>query len=1023
MNQFQVQQTIAITATFTAEPIGEFLDFWMRELNIPSNIVFAPYNQIFQQLLNPESLLSQNKQGINLVLLRFEDWHPDSRTTEDAATPSATQAIERTLKDFLLALKSAAQQSAVPYLVYVCPSSPKYLDAPQWLAFFQDMESLMLDELAGSTNIYWTRSAEITAVYSVETYYDAIAERLGHVPYTPLFFSALGTAIARKIYALKSPPHKVLVLDCDNTLWKGVCGEDGAFGVEISPPYQALQEFVMAQHNAGMLICLNSKNVEADVEEVFKQRLDMPLKRDHIVSSRINWEPKSKNLRSLAQELQLGLDSFIFLDDNPVECAEVQASCPEVLTLQLPEVSDQIPKFLNHVWAFDRLKVTAEDQQRTELYKRNLERERLRQVAPTLQDFLTNLNLEIKISPLSPQTISRVSQLTQRTNQFNITTKRRSEGEIQELYQSDSLKCLVVEVSDRFGDYGLVGTMIFSMDSNVVDIDTFLLSCRVLGRGVEYRMLSHLAEIAKEQGIKQINVPFLQTAKNQPALNFLHYVGETFKQSLPEGFLFCLPTEFALNLTYTPASDAPETLFQEIEKKTSPENNTPDLDSDRSFTKSSKSKQLYRIASELCTAEQVLHIVEQQYRQHSDSLQLKVLPQTELEQQLTDLWAKLLRMNSVGVRDNFFDLGGTSLLAVQLFSKIEQIFGKTLPLTTLLEAPTVEQLAQKLQQAEEPDPWTPLIPIQVGGTKPPLFCPQGAGGNVIVYRKLAEYLGDDQPVYGLQARGLDGKEDPYTWIEEMAADYLRYIRSVQPHGPYFLAGLSSGGRVAFEIAQQLHDQGEPVGLIVMFDTYGPGFPKLLPPLPRFLSVLQFTVSRFMSLTLEEKRKLVLKKLKKKGKEHNSGSPLNQFPNQPSPNHSQSLSSLDQKLEIKGNMLERWINRISLKLMQSSPWSFLLNWHIPGATEPLPVALQKVQEANILATLAYQPKIYPGKVTLFRCVPQPAGYYSDPDQGWTGLAGSGLDVYAVEGFHHNMLQEPFVRVIAEKLKNCLAEAQT
>lgn len=1021
MNRFQIQQTIAITATFTAEPISEFLDFWMRELNLPSSIAFAPYNQVFQQLLNPESLLAQNQQGVNLVLLRFEDWQPES-TSEEAITSIDTKFIERTLQDFLLALKSAAKQSAIPYLVYVCPSSPTLLEDPQWLAFSQDMEALMLAELEGSTNIYWARPAEIMADYPVETYYDAAADRLGHIPYTPLFFSALGTAIARKIHVLKSSPHKVLVLDCDNTLWKGVCGEDGAFGIEISPPFQALQEFVIAQHRAGMLICLNSKNSEADVEEVFRQRLDMPLKRDHIVSWRINWEPKSKNLRALAQELQLGLDSFIFVDDNPVECAEVQANCPEVLTLHLPEAPDEIPTFLSHIWAFDRLKVTVEDQQRTELYKRNLERERLRQTAPTLQDFLAELKLEIKISPLTHQTISRVSQLTQRTNQFNLTTVRRSEGEIQELYQSDTSKCLVVEVSDRFGNYGLVGVMIFGIASNAIRVDTFLLSCRVLGRGVEHYMLSHLAEIAQKQGISQIDVPFLPTAKNQPALNFLQHVGGAFKQSLTEGFLFCFPTDFALNLTYTPASDASETTSQEAEKKAS-KPTAAEFNGAESVVKPSKSQQLNRIAKELCSAEQVLRAIERQYRQHLDSAP-QIAPQTELEHQLAELWAKLLRMDAVSIRDNFFDLGGTSLLAVQLFSQIEQIFGKTLPLTTLLEAPTVEQLAGKLQQTEELAPWTPLIPIQVGGTKPPLFCPQGAGGNVIVYRRLAQYLGEDQPVYGLQARGLDGKEDPYTWIEEMAADYLRYMRSVQPQGPYFLAGLSSGGRVAFEMAQQLHAQGEAVGLVVMFDTYGPGFPKLLPPVPRFLSLLQFTLQRFMKLSLEEKRNLIEKKLrfKKKFSQPIAESLSHSSTDMPSSQPRRSLRSVDIEPQGKGSAMERWMNRISLKLMQSTPWAFLLDWHIPGATEPLPIALQKVQEANIQATLAYQPKVYPGSVTLFRCSSQPAGYYADPNQGWAGLAAGGLQVYEVDGSHHSMLQDPFVAAIAKQLKACLEQAQ-
>lgn len=1022
MNRYQEQQTITIAATFTAEPIEEFVDFWMKELNLPCRIEFAPYNQIFQQLLDPASLLAQNQQGMNLILVRLEDWQrfEQGHGGEDLLPSVDAEKMERTMQDFLLALKSAAHNSATPYLVYLCPASPVLAAYAEWTVLCQRLEALMAAELKGISNLFLFTPAEWMATYPVETYYDPIGDRLGHIPYTPLFFSALGTAIARKIHTLKTPPHKVLVLDCDNTLWQGVCGEDGALGVQVSQPYQSLQEFVVAQHDAGMLICLNSKNSETDVLEVFKQHTDMPLKLEHLVSWRINWEPKSQNLQSLAQELQLGLDSFIFIDDNPVECAEVQANCPSVLTVQLPQATEAIPTFLDHVWAFDRLKVTTEDRQRTELYKRNLERERFRHTSLTLQDFLTQLELKIKISPLTPQNIARVAQLTQRTNQFNITTVRRSEGEIQELYQSGILKCLVVEVRDRFGDYGLVGAMIFGIASDAISVDTFLLSCRVLGRGVEYRMLSHLAEIAQEQGITQLDLPFIPTAKNQPALNFLQRVGEPFQQSLTEGFLFRFPTEIALTLIYAPDGEPAVAPDQTLEVKVSA---TVAQDSDP-VSATSKSQRFSRIANDLHSAEQVLRAVEQQVRQVPGQEQgrSQIAPQTEVEQQLAHLWAKVLRRKTIGVRDNFFDLGGNSLLAVQLFSQIEQTFGKHLPLTTLLEAPTVEQLAAILQSTQKATPWTPLIPIQTGGTKPPLFCPQGAGGNVIVYRKLAQYLGGDQPVYGLQARGLDGREDPYTWIEEMATDYIRHIRTIQPHGPYFLAGLSSGGRVAFEMAQQLRAQGETVGLVAMFDTYGPGFPRLLPPLPRFLSLLQFHLRRLISLSPAERRKLREKKLKQKSTQSIAENPPNQV-TESETEQSRSLRSIDQEPTSAGNGLERWINAGSLKLMRSSPWAFLLDWHIPGTTEPLPVALQKVQEANIKATLAYAPRVYPGKVTLFCCTPQPAGYYSDPNQGWAGLAANGLEVYAVKGSHHNMLEEPFVGAIAEQLKACLEQAQT
>jgi FkbH-like protein len=221
------------------------------------------------------------------------------------------------------------------------------------------------------------------------------------------------------------------VLDCDQTLWSGVCGEDGASGICLDAPRRSLQEFMRAQRDAGKLLAICSKNNEEDVRQVFEHRNDMPLRAEHIAAWRTNWNPKSENLKSIAQELNLGLDSLIFVDDNPVECAEVEANCPEVLVLQLPEDCERIPAFLKHCWAFDQLRITSEDRRRVESYSQNRDREVLRTQSMSLADFIAGLNLQIQISSMSTDQLSRMSQLTQRTNQFNCTTIRRSEAELQ----------------------------------------------------------------------------------------------------------------------------------------------------------------------------------------------------------------------------------------------------------------------------------------------------------------------------------------------------------------------------------------------------------------------------------------------------------------------------------------------------------------------------------------------------------------------------------------------------------------
>ena len=235
---------------------------------------------------------------------------------------------------------------------------------------------------------------------------------MGHVPYTADFFAALGTTITRLWHTTTSPPKKVIVLDCDNTLWQGVCGEVGPAALVIDEPRRRLQEFMVEQTRAGRLLCVCSKNELADVEAVFDGRTDMPLTREHIVGWKVNWTAKSQNIRELANELNLGLDSFVFVDDNPVEIAEVAANCPEVATIQIPENSAEIPALLEHVWEFDSASATDEDQQRTRMYQDQVARDRSRDQAPTLQDFIDSLELRIAIDPMDEADIRRVAQLT-----------------------------------------------------------------------------------------------------------------------------------------------------------------------------------------------------------------------------------------------------------------------------------------------------------------------------------------------------------------------------------------------------------------------------------------------------------------------------------------------------------------------------------------------------------------------------------------------------------------------------------
>ena len=207
-------------------------------------------------------------------------------------------------------------------------------------------------------------------------------------------------------------------------------------------------------------------------------------------------------------------------------------------------------------------------------------------------------------------------------------------------------------------------------------------------------------------------------------------------------------------------------------------------------------------------------------------------PKSPLESQLVKIWEKVIGVQPIGVKDDFFSIGGNSLQAMQIFVEIERLVGKKLPLSLLLKAVTVSKQAELLQEQDWTADWSSLVEVQPKGSKPPLFCLPGAGGNVLNFHDLSKYLGEDQPCYTLQSKGIGGQEDPLTDIADIARHHIQAIQEIQPHGPYYVCGSSFGGKAAYEIAQQLHDLGEEIALVAMFDTYGPDYPKRIPGMKR-----------------------------------------------------------------------------------------------------------------------------------------------------------------------------------------------
>jgi len=355
-----------------------------------------------------------------------------------------------------------------------------------------------------------------------------------------------------------------------------------------------------------------------------------------------------------------------------------------------------------------------------------------------------------------------------------------------------------------------------------------------------------------------------------------------------------------------------------------------------------------------------------------------VAPGDELETKITNVWEDLLDVKPIGIDDDFFDLGGDSLNAAQLFVEIEKVFHRKLPLSILYEAATVRQQAVILRQKDYAADWSPLVSVRVQGSKPPLFCIPGKGGNPIRFRHITQRLDDDRPVYMLQYRGISGNVSPYTKVEDIATDFIEEIRKVQPNGPYNFCGSSGGGVVVYEMAQQLRAQGEEVGLLAFVDTYGPGYPSYLPGITR-TKVRVYKAFDYLS------------------------------------KHINNLWVANWR--GRGTYMRHYNREFWKQFTRFGRW---VQGNYEGfRSPPIPPELRKVEAANLVAVRSYEPQPYAGKVILFRASEQPKGIYPDPTLGWGTIGIEDLEVHEIPGHHGSILFEPRVGKLADILVNYLA----
>jgi len=810
MDEFQQSksQTLAIAGTFTTDPLLPALQFVLHEVGLNLDIRFAPYHQVFQELLSPTSLLATNANGVNVVLARLEDFARGTEHIEDKI-----DTVRRTAIDLANALSHYSEHANAPIVCYVMPPSP-YTEKALALEIKIGNEELV--ERARTLHGVIVLSAD--AFLDTENFYDRAADELGHMPYTEEGYASIALTIARKTHALFVSPHKVLVLDCDGTLWQGVVGEDGLDGIAITVACKRLQEFAVEIQRMGALVCLLSKNNERDVLEVFNKRSDMTLKLDHIVAHRINWDPKPQNMASLAHELDVGLDSFVFIDDNPVERELMRSELPQVVTLELPP-EDEIESFLANLWTFDKVSVSDEDVQRTNLYRSNAARRALEKSTTDLTTFLASLDLVVELAPLEEGDWARAAQLTQRTNQFNFTTFRRNEVELRALQRS-GFTLLRAKVRDRFGDYGIVGLVIIKDTINALAVDTFLLSCRALGRGVEYVILRRLGEIAASRALDYISLPYHLTHKNRPAYAFVESVVSDFRIDESKGAVYRIPVKRACEIYFNPGIDS-TTLVDSYESKQRKAERGERM-ADRSPPAGQRWIHYESLARSFVSPRSVLDAIRTAKAPARPLLHRPKVHDTFVERELLVLWQEMLDVDGLSVDDDFFAVGGTSLIAARMIAELSRRFGVKLPLSVIVESPTVRKLSRHLQNHRNPR--SEILVQLKSGSQRNLFLVHDGDGETLLYLNLARHMPDDVAVFGVEPRRLPRIPLAHSSIEEMAAFYLKEVRKRQPCGPYFLGGMCAGGVIAYEMASQLIRAGETLTLLALFDSARPRAP-------------------------------------------------------------------------------------------------------------------------------------------------------------------------------------------------------
>ncbi len=547
------QIKIALLSSFTIDPLAAFLDIECRREKLFPEIYIAPFNRFQEEIINDKSQLYKFKPEIIFFFVELEsileeNFLIDFTRLEEKIIEEEIERIILLLSD-LLAKLSKSIDSMIVFSNFVVPlfSPLGVLDKKRAIGlkrFYSKINDKLETEFQNDNTIFIFDFNESASRFGKNEYLNYPMYYRGSLLLSEKFLPDVSYDLMGYIKPLKGRNRKCIVLDCDNTLWGGIIGEDGIDGIKLNINYPGnyfvdFQKSILKLFKRGIILAVNSKNNEADVIEVFRKHPYMQIKESHLAAYRINWQDKVQNMIELAEEINIGLDSMVFFDDNPVERARVKEALPDVKVVDLPKSPALYRKTLEQLNDFNTLAITKEDLTRGEMYYFRKQREDIRQKVQTVDEFIKTLEIVATIKQADKFALPRVTSLINRTNQFNLTTKRYTEAQVEEMSKKKTkFNVYILDIKDKFGEEGIVGVAIVNKeDPKVWKIDTFLMSCRVIGRKVETAFLTKIINDAIAAEAQEIKAEYLPTKKNPLVKDF--YQDHKFKieEELADGTL------------------------------------------------------------------------------------------------------------------------------------------------------------------------------------------------------------------------------------------------------------------------------------------------------------------------------------------------------------------------------------------------------------------------------------------------------------------------------------------------------